>query len=362
LTPIAIRRSGGSSWQIVEPNQYPDEAYLQRLLADSPELIPYDAMGLNGSEAYVTFTEFWHKGIGPSDLLVVHNSGQITLVECKLATNPEARRTVLAQVFDYAASLMGMDIEIFNERASRQLNGSSLTEVIEKRTQGDFDASEFEANLRANIEAGEFNLVIAIDEMNDQLDSLLNYVEARSNGALKVFALEIRYHQSGDTEAIIPNLANPQAMHRPKSQQATTTVPEFEKALHTIKDEPIRNAALDLLKFSSDHAEPLIANKSVLTFNMRARGKRRALLTLESPGSFWLNAGNTRPIVGDELVNQLLDEVAELPGFKNLVESKRDQKWIKVPADNGLSDPGTRERFKQAILKFQAEARDLPAS
>ena len=42
---------------------------------------------------------------GPVDLLFINHNGLLTLVECKLWKNPEARREVVGQILDYAKEL-----------------------------------------------------------------------------------------------------------------------------------------------------------------------------------------------------------------------------------------------------------------
>jgi hypothetical protein len=41
----------------------------------------------------------------PLDIAYINQDGRLTLVECKLWRNPEARRKVVAQVLDYARAI-----------------------------------------------------------------------------------------------------------------------------------------------------------------------------------------------------------------------------------------------------------------
>ncbi len=50
---------------------------------------------------------------GNADVVVVDAEGQIAIVECKRASNPESRRWVIGQVFEYAAGLWKLDYEDF---------------------------------------------------------------------------------------------------------------------------------------------------------------------------------------------------------------------------------------------------------
>src|SRR5690606_22858116 len=48
---------------------------------------------------------------GPIDVLLLSSRGRIGIVETKLSYNPEKRRTVVAQVLDYALAVQGMSLE-----------------------------------------------------------------------------------------------------------------------------------------------------------------------------------------------------------------------------------------------------------
>ena len=43
--------------------------------------------------------------VGPIDLLFINPTGLLTLVECKLWKNPQARREVVGQILDYATEM-----------------------------------------------------------------------------------------------------------------------------------------------------------------------------------------------------------------------------------------------------------------
>ena len=113
---LLIRQPNGT-WREPEIAGYAAETELQHILADHPELIP----GV-GADA-VACREF-QSTAGPADV-VVDADGQVTLVECKLAANPQVRREIVGQMFDYASRLWKMGIEDFDARWQTR-NGKSL--------------------------------------------------------------------------------------------------------------------------------------------------------------------------------------------------------------------------------------------
>ena len=86
---------------------YLDEAELQALLANDPQFIP-------GCDGAVVAREVTVPGVGAIDLVAVTDDGTITLVECKLAKNPEIRRAVVGQIMAYASGLAGLTFDRFD--------------------------------------------------------------------------------------------------------------------------------------------------------------------------------------------------------------------------------------------------------
>jgi len=91
-----------------------DENWLQNLLIKNPSLIPVKEIDSNfndliplGREVSVT--------VGSIDNLYITQSGEICLVETKLWRNPEAHRTVIAQILDYAKDIYKMTFDEFKE-------------------------------------------------------------------------------------------------------------------------------------------------------------------------------------------------------------------------------------------------------
>jgi RecB family endonuclease NucS len=101
LCMAILIRKHGARWERAEEVIYADEAQLQKMLYDSPELIPTKLE----SQVAVFTKESGLPGSGFTDLLGVDAQGNVLLVETKLARNREIRREVIGQVLEYAAYL-----------------------------------------------------------------------------------------------------------------------------------------------------------------------------------------------------------------------------------------------------------------
>lgn len=150
MSEILFRQNGGH-WNQPTSVGYALEAELQQILAEHPELIP------GVSDQAQTCTEF-RSGAGPADVIVIDTAGQITLVECKLAANPQIRREIVGQMFDYASALWRMDIDDFTHRWRSRVTKPLFDDNDDLRNQ-----------ISDNLAEGRFRIVLAVDAINSEL-------------------------------------------------------------------------------------------------------------------------------------------------------------------------------------------------
>src|SRR5829696_1749125 len=81
-----------------------NEAWLQELLFSQPDILPVSNIDASFGPLLPLCRELRTEA-GPVDLAFINATGRLTLVECKLWRNPEARRKVVAQVLDYARAI-----------------------------------------------------------------------------------------------------------------------------------------------------------------------------------------------------------------------------------------------------------------
>ena len=82
-----------------------NEAWLQELLEDCPDLLPFSQFD---GQYYPLVCVGREIPVGSNDMrgfidnLMISPSGAVVIVETKLFRNQESRRTVIAQIIDYA--------------------------------------------------------------------------------------------------------------------------------------------------------------------------------------------------------------------------------------------------------------------
>jgi hypothetical protein len=167
------------------------------VLAEQPSLVP------NVGPSPVSVREM-QSGSGPLDVVIVDLDGQITLVECKLASNAQVRREIVGQVLDYASSLWRMTFDDLDSRwRQRDPKGEGILDAL--GAEGD-EALSLRATLSDNLAAGRFNLVLAVDAINDGLRRIIEFLNDRTAAELSVMAVELRYAKHGDVEMLVPTV------------------------------------------------------------------------------------------------------------------------------------------------------------
>ena len=104
-----------------------DEAQLQAMLRDHPEVLPLDDFGLGGPMLVVG--KETQLASGAVDLVGLARGGELIVVEFKTGPQNSDFRSALAQLLDYGSDLWGMDLERFEHAvASRYFASDHCTD------------------------------------------------------------------------------------------------------------------------------------------------------------------------------------------------------------------------------------------
>lgn len=191
MSEILIRRGDGT-WREPLNVGYALEAELQKILAEYPELIPGVSAGAQ------TCREF-RSGAGPADIIVVDTAGELTVVECKLAADPQIRREIIGQMFDYASALWKMDIDDFASRWRART-------IVPLFPEDSNDALSLRQQVRSNLEDGRFRIVLAVDAINPELKRMVEYLNAMSGPATSIIAVAYTRLKDHETEILMPQI------------------------------------------------------------------------------------------------------------------------------------------------------------
>lgn len=166
----------------IEQEEYGKEDELQRLIFEHPELI-----GEEGSEL-VSIAREVNTSAGRIDVLTMTTNGTVTLVEVKLGRNGQSRREVLAQILDYISELS--NYSYFNLNAATNGELEKAVDTLENN-------AELPRIIEDNLRNGLVRLVIAVDESNEDLRRLVEFVARHTD--LRVDLIEIKkYLNNGE--------------------------------------------------------------------------------------------------------------------------------------------------------------------
>lgn len=206
----------GSAAPAPEATAFLNEKRLRDLIAERPHLLP----GVERPTAVAK--EVRVPRVGAADVVVVDDEGQITIVECKLAANPEIRRWVIGQVFSYAAGLWKLDYVEFERRLLAR--GTRLTQPFEEDS--DWEEVTFRAAVSQNLAAGAFRLIIAVDEITAELKRTVVFLNSHTLPEVRLLALELRGGDAGVEPVVFgedSGEVGPPSIRRPRGRERLLT-------------------------------------------------------------------------------------------------------------------------------------------
>jgi len=210
-----MRNHNDKQWKIAETSAYTKENELQNLLAESPGLISISDVREGAGSLVVAVKEF-ALPIGYIDLLAFSAEGDIAVIECKLASNAEAKRKVIGQVLEYGANLWQLSYEELDQGVQAR-SGTSIAELIKLVASENWDEENFRSNVKSSLVDGNFILVIVVDEINDELARIVRYMNATGNQGFDFAALEMRRFQHENAEMLIPRFYGPSQVVKSKA-------------------------------------------------------------------------------------------------------------------------------------------------
>ena len=192
-----------------------NEAWLQELIAENPNILPTAAVGSEYAPLVCIGREV-PVGSGDTqgyiDNLYVSPSGHIVIVETKLFRNQESRRTVVAQIIDYAKELQKWDCEKLNKIASDYFFKSEgqAYNIIDVMARYGFCTLSDEASLvdsiNNSLSKAAFLLMIVGDGIRSGVQQLAEFLNDNTSMSFNLALAEMEVYQENDNVIIIPNL------------------------------------------------------------------------------------------------------------------------------------------------------------
>ena len=305
---ILLRHKNGR-WIKVASAAYDDESHLQRLLYDSPELIPLPS---GDDIPRVFIREAGLPGSGSTDLLGVDSEANIYLVECKLAVNREVRRQVIGQCLEYAAFRGGKSFEEFDGLFISRGRKSLLEAFEEKKIEG-WSPDSFEERVTRRLKEGTFHLIIVVDDLNPELERIISYLAERRDGyQLEVLALKL--YQEDETEIIVPTLRGRNAVSSTRTEPAAKQT--MEEVLDRCSSPEGRARLKHLIEMWTDLGNTAEPRTSGISFRASIGDQVRHIFWASTPDILTVTLGGFRSMgLPAENVEIHRKRLTEIGGF-----------------------------------------------
>lgn len=249
--PIIVSQNGRNATKL-DKISFGLENKLQAYIYDNPESIPlYDIK--DDIRLLILAREFGTTS-GPIDAVGIDGDGQLYLVETKLYKNPD-KRTVVAQVLDYGASLWKSlnDFDDFllqlNGHVQKKF-GMSATEKI--KTFFSIDDDQLQnvlEQMKLNLDEGNFKFVVLMDSMEDRLKDLIVYMN--QNSKFDIYGVELEYYQHDSFEILIPKIYGAQVKKDVGSKRVNTAVITDEEFIQAF-DQDVQPIVQSIMQLSAD--------------------------------------------------------------------------------------------------------------
>ena len=244
----------------LDKTKFTEEGKLQDYLEKYPSLIPLSDI-VEGASALLCIGREVGAGPGAIDLLFIDKDGLLTLVETKLAKNPEARRTVIGQIIEYASYVYQWTADDVYRIANEYLSKServpsnyrgTLNEVMGKLSEEEFSFADFRANIEQNLKNGKIRCIIAVDELIEPLRATVTFLNSYSKFEILLLQVSNFEEKGRDRKILAPSLFG----YSPRigDGRVQSTEDNFFKDARERCNADVVKAMEELYKFSEEKA------------------------------------------------------------------------------------------------------------
>lgn len=310
-TPILIINNEASILEKVSlKSNFYDENWIQELCFQNPHLLPVEELEPTFGGIIPICRELTIDS-GSIDLVYINEYGFITIGECKLWRNPEARRKVIGQVLDYAKDLAKLNYSKFESEClkSRKKANKSLFEIIQEYYP-DIEEQSFIDHVQTNLKKGRFLLTIIGDGIRENMEELANYIHQNGNLNFTLCLIELPIYKNPlggeliitprilaktkEIERIIYRLAEREIETSDQEKTISKTISEkvfferLEKSIGKIKSDELQEF-INSLRSELNIISKLGRGKR-LSLNLKASNDIYNFASIQESGEVWFYA------------------------------------------------------------------------
>lgn len=359
---------GGKATPLNE-TKFTEEGKLQDYLEEYPTLIPLADIVEEASDLLCIGREV-SAGSGSIDLLCIDKDSLLTIVETKLRRNREARREVVGQIIEYASyvsqwtadDVYRIANEYFtkSEKAPPSYRGKALDEIMKDIVGDDFSDEDFRIRIGQNLRDGRIRLIIAVDELIEQLRATVTFLNSHSN--FDILLLQVTDFEESKTKKVLVPMLFGYATKSAERGSRETKLWNEDSFLDDTKGrcEPkIADTVIKLYEFTKDNADEISWGKGAtygsFTFRKTSHGILVSIFAITSTGSGWVCFGE---LVGkgvkEELIQTFRIKLNEIPGI-NIPEDVIKLGKFPPIAVEALMKADNLNNFQDAVLALCQE-------
>lgn len=278
--PERIYTRAEAGLEALEKQPFDSEDELQQLIADYPELLDGEQMQPGDPRRWILITR--EQGIAETpgehdrwavDHLVIDQEAMPTLVEVKLRSNTEIRRTVVGQLLEYAAhaaQTWSADELRRTFRASTIARDGDPDRELAALLQVDSEreADQFWEQVAENLDARRLRLLFVADEIPAELARVTEFLNAQMLN-IEVLAVEIKQFKSAARQAFVPHVIGQNSATSKPSTPSPRRKLTREMFLQELGSEVARSAAMRILDAAQESGATLFWGSSGVSIRMR---------------------------------------------------------------------------------------------
>ena len=353
---ILMRENNKGKWKTVESSIFRNESDLQQLIAEEPGIVSLSEIKESSHDLAIAMREF-PVSIGSIDILGFTKSGDIAILECKLATNSEIKRKVIGQVLEYGASLWNMSFEEL-DMIIKQKTGLSLITQMKPLEDPEWDEITFKENVSQNLLKGNFLLIIVVDQINEELSKIISFLNSAGEPAFALAALEVRKFSLENKELLMPHIYGlAEKQRNQKSETKNWDESSFFEDLSKKVSTEVLKVIRDVYLWSTNNADEIhfgVGTKTgTFTFYLARNGIRGSIFSVYSQGLLCLNFGYMNKILSPIEVNAFRDNLANINGLKAFMDRNGSMSYPSIDIEKYLLSNETLEQLKEAVLEIK---------
>src|SRR4051794_34102250 len=228
-----------------------NEAQLQEIMKESPDLLPVDEFEMIGS--LMVIRREMTLPSGAVDLLCLARGGELLIVEFKTGPQNSDFRQVLAQLLDYGSDLWRMSYEEFESTVADRYFSSDRCDDVRLRGKASLDqvaraiwpdlseeeAAQFQERLLQQLSAGAFHYVVVAQRFVPTMERTVEYLNAVLSTA-RFYAVELVRFAADNLSAFESRTVRRPALRSPGSERVATNE---ARSLEQIEDDIYRETA-----------------------------------------------------------------------------------------------------------------------